>query len=125
MCIRHATAVLYLEQVDAIPCPPIPGILQITMPTSKEPAQEVEMASPLDIEAVATHQSEIHHLNEKVFDGDDALKVLHTHYEPYSPEEEKSLLRKIDFRMCSLMLVISKYYNCLPSNCISLQTNPW
>jgi MFS transporter, ACS family, allantoate permease len=78
------------------------------MATGKEPAQEVEMASPLDIEAVATQQSEIHHLNEKIFDGDDALKVLHTHYEPYSIGEEKALLRKIDFRMCSLMLVISK-----------------
>jgi ACS family allantoate permease-like MFS transporter len=78
------------------------------MTTRKEPTQEVEMASPLDIEAVATHQSEMHHLNEKVFDGDEALKVLHTHYEPYSPAEEKRLLRKIDFRMCSLMLVISK-----------------
>ena len=110
MCIRDAIAILCLEQVDAIPGPPIPGIRQITMATGKEPAQAVEMASPLDIEAVATHQSEIHHLNEKVFDGDDALKVLHTHYEPYSPAEEKSLLRKIDFRMCSLMLVISKYY---------------
>ncbi|KAF8849087.1 MFS general substrate transporter [Acephala macrosclerotiorum] len=77
------------------------------MTTGKEPAQEVEMASPLDIEAVATHQSEIHHLNEKVFDGDEALKVLHTHYEPYSPEEERRVLRKIDFRMCSLMLVIN------------------
>jgi hypothetical protein len=87
----------------------------------KEPAQEVEMASPLDIEAIATHQSEVHHLNEKVFDGDEALKVLHTHYEPYSPAEEKSLLRKIDFRMCSLMLVISKSFptalqHCHPSS---------
>jgi ACS family allantoate permease-like MFS transporter len=78
------------------------------MTTGKEPPQEVEMAPPLDIEAVATHQSEIHHLNEKVFDGDEALKVLHTHYEPYSPEEEKSLLRKIDYRMCILMLIISE-----------------
>ena len=77
---------------------------------AKEPTQEVEMVSPIDIEAVATHQSEMHHLNEKVFDGDEALKVLHTHYEPYSPEEEKSLLRKIDFRMCTLMLIISKYF---------------
>jgi len=80
------------------------------MTTGKEPPQEVEMAPPLDIEAVATHQSEIHHLNEKVFDGDEALKVLHTHYEPYSPEEEKSLLRKIDYRMCILMLVISETF---------------
>jgi hypothetical protein len=70
--------------------------------------QEVEMASPIDIEAVATNHSEIHHLNEKVFDGDEALKVLHTHYEPYSPEEEKKLLRKIDYRMCTLMLIISR-----------------
>jgi MFS family permease len=80
------------------------------MATGKEPPQEVEMAPPLDIEAVATHQSEIHHLNEKVFDGDEALKVLHTHYEPYSPEEEKSLLRKIDYRMCILMLIISEIF---------------
>jgi hypothetical protein len=86
------------------------------MTTGKEPPQEVEMAPPLDIEAVATHQSEIHHLNEKVFDGDEALKVLHTHYEPYSPEEEKSLLRKIDYRMCILMLVISETFFLLVSN---------
>jgi hypothetical protein len=82
------------------------------MATRKAPAQEVEMASPIDIEAVATHQSDIHHLNEKVFDGDEALKVLHTHYEPYSPEEEKSLLRKIDYRMCTLMLIISTDFPC-------------
>jgi hypothetical protein len=80
------------------------------MAIGKEPPQQVEMTSPLDIEAIATHQSEIHHLNEKVFDGDEALKVLHTHYEPYSPEEEKSLLRKIDYRMCTLMLIISKNF---------------
>ena len=67
-----------------------------------------EMISPVDLEAIATHHSDIHHLSEKVFDGDDALKVLHTHYEPYTPEEEKKLLRKIDIRMCSLMLIISK-----------------
>lgn len=78
------------------------------MATEKEPAQEVEVASPLDIEAVTTSQSEIHHMNEKIFDGDEALKVLHTHYEPYSPQEEKMLVRKIDFRMCTLMLIISK-----------------
>lgn len=67
------------------------------------------MAPPNDIEAVFSQTSEIHHLNEKVFDGDDALKVLHTHYEQYTAAEEKALLRKIDFRMCSLMLIISKY----------------
>lgn len=82
--------------------------LFVNMAPTKAATEEVEMASPHDIEAVATHESEIHHLNEKVFDGDDALKVLHTHFEPYSPEEEKALVRKIDFRMCSLMLVISK-----------------
>jgi hypothetical protein len=81
---------------------------QTKMAIRKEPTQEVEMASPLDIEAVATHHSEIHHLNEKVFDGDEALAVLHTHYEPYSPEEERSLLWKIDYRMCTLMLIISE-----------------
>lgn len=84
------------------------------MASGKEPTQEVEMTTPHDIEAVATNRSEIHHLSEKVFDGDDALKVLHTHYEPYTPEEEKKLVRKIDFRMCSLMLVISKLLLAVP-----------
>ncbi len=87
------------------------SFLQSTgMALGKTATQEVEMASPVDLEAITTHASEIHHLNEKVFDGDDALKVLHTHYEPYSPAEEKALLRKIDWRMCSLMLIISKYF---------------
>ena len=81
------------------------------MAIRKEAAEQVEMAPPLDdIEAVATQESDMHHLNEKVHDGDDALKVLHTHYEPYTPAEEKRLLRKIDFRMCSLMLIISKCF---------------
>jgi hypothetical protein len=80
------------------------------MATRKGPSQEVEMGLSLGIETIPTQQSEIHHLNEKVFDGDEALKVLHTHYEPYSQAEEKRLLRKIDFRMCSLMLIISKQF---------------
>lgn len=50
----------------------------------------------------------MHHLNEKVHDGDEALKVLNTHYEPYTPEEEKKVLRKIDMRMCLLMCAISE-----------------
>jgi ACS family allantoate permease-like MFS transporter len=50
-----------------------------------------------------------------VFDGDEALAVLHTHYEPYSPEEERSLLWKIDYRMCTLMLIISENSALLPT----------
>lgn len=51
------------------------------------------------------------HLDEKVHDvvqnGDDALKILHTHYEPYTKEEEKRVLRKIDLRLIILMLLVN------------------
>jgi hypothetical protein len=69
----------------------------------------VENATSADLEAITTHQSDgqVHHLNEKIVDGDDALKILNTHYEPFTPEEEKKVLRKIDFRMCTLMLIIN------------------
>ena len=46
-------------------------------------------------------------LDEKVVDGDDALKVLHGEFEPYTKEEEKRVLRKIDFRMIIVMLIIN------------------
>jgi ACS family allantoate permease-like MFS transporter len=65
--------------------------------------------TPADLEVIDTHQSngEIHHLNEKIHDGDDALKILNSHYEAFTPEEERKVLRKIDWRMCSLMLLIN------------------
>ena len=44
---------------------------------------------------------------DDINDGDVALEILHTHYEPYTPAEEKRLLRKIDFRLAVLMLVIN------------------
>lgn len=45
-------------------------------------------------------------LAQVVSDGDEALKILHTDFEPYTKAEEKKVLRKIDLRMCVLMLVI-------------------
>lgn len=45
-------------------------------------------------------------LSQVVSDGDEALKVLHADFEPYTKAEEKRVLRKIDLRMCILMLVI-------------------
>jgi hypothetical protein len=44
---------------------------------------------------------------ENIQDGDEALKVLHTHFEPYTADEEKRLLRKIDLRLALLMLVVN------------------
>jgi len=44
---------------------------------------------------------------DDIEDGDLALKVLHTHFEPFSKEEEKRVLRKIDYRLASLMLIIN------------------
>jgi hypothetical protein len=43
----------------------------------------------------------------EIEDGDLALKVLHTHFEPYTKDEEKRVLRKIDFRLASLMLLVN------------------
>lgn len=40
-------------------------------------------------------------------DGDLALEVLHTRFEPYTKEEEKRVLRKIDIRLALLMLLIN------------------
>lgn len=40
-------------------------------------------------------------------DGDLALTVLHTHFEPYTKDEEKRVLRKIDFRLALLMLFVN------------------
>jgi hypothetical protein len=40
-------------------------------------------------------------------DGDLALTVLHTHFEPYTKDEEKRILRKIDFRLALLMLFVN------------------
>lgn len=47
------------------------------------------------------------HLAEKIHDGDDALKILHTHYEPYTKEEELAVKRKIDRRLVPLMLLVN------------------
>jgi hypothetical protein len=40
-------------------------------------------------------------------DGDLALKILHTHYEPFTKDEERRVLRKIDLRLALLMLVVN------------------
>ena len=42
-----------------------------------------------------------------VQDGDEALKILHTHFEPYTKEEERRVLRKIDLRLIIVMLIIN------------------
>ena len=70
-----------------------------------------------DNEKIAS--SNIHHREQSILsdepkiqaddvqDGDLALKVLHTHFEPYTKDEEKRLLRKIDFRLAVLMLFVN------------------
>ena len=45
--------------------------------------------------------------SDDISDGDLALQVLHTHFEPYSDDEEKRVLRKIDFRLAALMLLVN------------------
>jgi hypothetical protein len=56
------------------------------------------------------HQASFHKtglLGLDVQDGDDALKVLHAEFEPYTKEEETRVLRKIDLRMIFLMLLVN------------------
>jgi hypothetical protein len=43
----------------------------------------------------------------EIQDGDLALQILHTHFEPYTKDEEKRLLRKIDLRLALLMLLVN------------------
>jgi hypothetical protein len=66
-------------------------------------AAEVENSG---VELVQTDVSH-HELAEKVFDGDEALKVLHSEFEAYTAEEEKRVLRKIDRRMIIIMLLVN------------------
>ncbi len=46
-------------------------------------------------------------LDQKIHDGDEALKILHGEFEPYTKEEERRVLRKIDLRMIIVMLIIN------------------
>jgi hypothetical protein len=60
-----------------------------------------------ELELAPTVTRDEHFLAEKIHDGDDALKVLHTHYDPYTKEEERAVRNKIDRRMVLLMLAIN------------------
>lgn len=64
-----------------------------------------------DVAIAGSERQESFHSEEvkvdNVAEGDEALKVLHSHFEPYTKEEEKKLLRKIDLRLALLMLVIN------------------
>lgn len=72
---------------------------------SKVQANATELGE--QIRHVDTAQSEPHHLSEKVHHGDQALQILRTHYEPFTPEEERRVLRKIDMRLMPFMLIIN------------------
>jgi hypothetical protein len=62
----------------------------------------------LHIDRVITiPETDIAHLSEKVVDGDVALTILHTHFELFTPEEEKRVKRKIDLRLIILMLLVN------------------
>jgi hypothetical protein len=63
----------------------------ITMTSSA--GKDVEPA--VELERTDTPYDGVH-LAQKGHDGDEALKILHGEYEPYTNEEEKRVLRKID-----------------------------
>jgi len=62
---------------------------------------------------VAEHKNETIRYEESkleqqnVANGDVAVRILHSHFEPHTKEEERRLLRKIDLRLASLMLVVN------------------
>lgn len=67
-----------------------------------------------EVEKIATEHTERNSFTEEpkirpddIQDGDLALKVLHTHFEPYTKDEEKRLVRKIDWRLALLMLFVN------------------
>lgn len=66
---------------------------------------EKVMASSFDEQVSYTDEPKLR--SEEVNDGDLALKVLHTSFEPYTAAEEKKLLRKIDIRLAFLMLFVN------------------
>ncbi|KAJ5948926.1 MFS allantoate transporter [Penicillium verhagenii] len=46
---------------------------------------------------------------DKIHNGDDALQFLQQGHEPYSKEEEKRVLRKVDIRMLTLMVIVNGF----------------
>lgn len=46
---------------------------------------------------------------DKIHDGDDALQFLQQGHQPYSKEEEKRVMRKVDVRMLTLMLIVNGF----------------
>jgi hypothetical protein len=70
--------------------------------TGKDDVTASELESPQASQA-RTPLSE----KTRIEDGDEALKILHTHYEPYTKEEERRVLRKIDLRLIIVMLLVN------------------
>lgn len=70
--------------------------------STKDDVTATELESPQTLQG-QTAFSEKNHIE----DGDEALKILHTHYEPYTKEEERRVLRKIDLRLIIVMLIIN------------------
>lgn len=72
---------------------------------------DVQMTAIEHVETMQTDNQDHDFMDAKlrasVLDGDAALKLLHTHYEPYTKEEEKKVLRKIDLRLVVVMLVVN------------------
>jgi len=64
-----------------------------------------DISSTIELERTETPYNI--HLDHKVQDGDEALKILYGEYELYTKEEEKRVRRKIDFRLIIVMLIIN------------------
>ncbi|TAQ84210.1 hypothetical protein B7494_g7466 [Chlorociboria aeruginascens] len=76
------------------------------VPKTVQPSQQHVEEAGIEL-APATTENDIPHLSEKVVDGDEALKILQAHFEPFTPEEERRVKWKIDIRMVLIMFLIN------------------
>jgi hypothetical protein len=89
--------------------PLVRGNSGVTTFVLKSKMDSIRKAQPVPVltPTVSHVDEKSHTLEAAVEDGDDALKILHSHYEPYTKAEEKRVLRKIDLRLVILMFIVN------------------
>jgi hypothetical protein len=74
------------------------------MDTIGAAAGEKSTFTELDQRSDVSHEERA---EKGALDDDEALKVLHSHFEAYTEEEERQVVRKIDFRLIPIMLAVN------------------
>lgn len=71
-------------------------------------SSEAAKASGVEVEQVSIPNTSCEEKMElPAPSGDEALKIMHSTFDPYSDEEEKVVERKIDWRLIPIMLTIN------------------